>query len=275
MKKIITLLTLALAFIFSSEAQTRINLRETSSGTLKGGISFKKYEGIGKVKVGSDPDMPPSTFIYDIAWPVSGPAEGVNAIRKKIVKTLIGDRKITLPQLSATNFPEIINSIVAAIVRDDKRDETFWTREYAVDLVSNGSAVTLDSYSVEDEWSSGNGEGESGRSVYRLSDGKELTKNMLPSWEKIRPLVCANFYNNDERQYDSPGGYGGQYNKNNLPEPKNLPVLYEDNISFIYGPYEIGSRADGVFQGRVDYSDIYNYASDELKTFFPKDAGKK
>lgn len=246
-------------------------LKVDSTGTLKGGIEFKRYRGEKYIKrrcsYASDAS---SNFEYSIDWPVSGPTEVVSAIRRKIVKILKGDLSVKLPSPTATNLPQIVNQLVSTGITADKRNDSYlYIREYNIDLLSNGAAVTLN-VSFADYEGPVNGFPYGGeRFVYRISDGKEMSKYMLPSWEKIRPLVCDRFYNYDERQYSSFGGEGAGYNRNNLPEPGNLPIFNENEILYEYWPYEIASGAEGFFYGHVYYSDMYKYASDEMKTFLP------
>lgn len=279
MKRIISLLTLVLAFIISSEAESVIPLKSVASYQLEGGIDVERYICNGGPEIGKRRF---SVFSYDIMWPVSGPTEVVNAIREKIVETLKGDLIIKLPKPTATNFPEIANAIAEAEINKDKRDQTNWYRKCVLVLRSNGSAISLWGHSGKREGVDVNSYMHLPPSSinmlfsgYRISDGKEFTKDLLPSWEKIRPLVCANFNNNNGRQIYYFGGQNYGYNKDNLPAPKNLPIFDKDHMQFLYLPDEIGSQADGNFFGSVDYSDIYEYASDELKTFLPKEAGIK
>ncbi|MDE5868595.1 MAG: hypothetical protein K2H18_00040, partial [Muribaculaceae bacterium] len=215
-----------------------------------------------------DPDAQ-SAFNYVIDWPVSGPTQVVSSIRKKIVKFLKNDVSVPLPAPTASNLNLIVNTLVSAAVKEDKKEDRWnFNREYSVNLASNGSSVTVNgSYADIEGWVSGFPYS-CDRAVFRISDGKELTKDMLPSWEKMRAVVANNFYHYDERQQYSLGG-DGMYNAYTLPEPVNIPIFDNDEVLYEYWCYEIGSGADGFFYGKVKYPDIAEYASEEFKTFLP------
>lgn len=192
---------------------------------------------------------------YTVEYPLSGNPALVTALRNAIKDIMNGDFTGSLDTPDA-----LIKSAVKRVESDAKEDLT-------IDITSNGDKSVVLHMSDEVMWRGaahpmhanfvGN---------YRVSDGKKLTKSMLPAFSKLRPRILkglADYFNVRPSELKDV-----LFEYDNLDYPES--VYFDNNgLNVLYDFYEIGPYSLGTPHAVIPLDgELINLLSEEVKTYF-------
>lgn len=186
-----------------------------------------------------------------ILYPVSGPSAVVTAIRSSIDNSL-----------TSASSPEAWIKKTMSNVGPGK-ESLQYTSKTSVEY-SNDNAITIldEGY---DYMGGAHGMPWSNSTTFRLSDGKVLTEEMLPSISVLRPLILDGL----AESYDtSVSGLSDVLFGSSSELPMGAPSVVKGGLQIKYTPYEIAPFAAGIPTAVIPFSKIKSKLSKQALSFF-------
>lgn len=201
------------------------------------------------------------TVIYNVKWPIKGDEKTVKELQEWIKYQLLGDKSSAI---STLDFNQIINKYAEDFFNECISEEGFFRADITIDGEADSPFEGLFqmTYSCEKFDIGFHTHYTTNQIVIDTNDGKVFPiSTAFTSPLQVRKLIIKHL----------DADYGDLFeSRDNLPMPKNKPLLKKDGIEFYYVRYEITHGGAGMPRSIVPYEEILPYLSDEARAFFPK-----
>lgn len=226
-------------------------------------------------KIKKTVDFPPqkssctkSEFDYSVDWPIDGPQPLLKKTQKWILRQLNPDESSSDQDLSEISMEKLLEERITNYSPEYDEDADWYygvvTDDIGISIEADDNKTILLS-SFETVLCGQNSLGFSGDRLMMLNNGEELSYSMFPPIEKMRPYLWKYM-----KCFGEPCQVWEYPELEKVPYPKNLPVITENGIEFIWGLDEIYPRVQ--FTSEVPYSDILRLINKDVLVFIPQKA---
>ena len=209
-----------------------------------------------------------SEFDYEVDWPIDGPQPLLKKAQEWILRQLDPDENFSNRDLSNISIESILNERIKINSPYYDKDADWYfgvvTDDIKISIQADKSKTTLSS-SIDNVECGQNSLGFESNKLIMLNSGEEMNYYMFPPIEKMRPYLWKYMkcFCEPCEVWEYPALEEVQY-------PKNLPIITENGIEFIWDLDEVLPRVQ--FTSEVPYSDILRVINKEGLDFIPQAA---
>jgi hypothetical protein len=221
----------------------------------------------------------PISSQVEVAFPVSGPATLVNALKKayseryEIPVSDIKDGKTFANKLANKNVAQLKKQFTEDFDEDSNIPELYINNKVKMSYETDKLLTIV--YGGDVFYGGAHGDYFGCGITYRKSDGKAFgTYDILDedAWEQIQDKVAASLreyfqVDSNSELADELMGDGIICNGNDfyIPMPEAIPFVNNGELIFAYGTYEIAPFAAGMPEVSIPLKDIQQYLKAEFK----------
>lgn len=223
-----------------------VAITKTGTPTTVGGIEFQLYTyKRGETKL-------------SIQYPVTGPEATVNALRSLITKNIYEKAPVAATPEAA------MRSCIKAL---DPQEILTLSISPSAFLDNKFINITVSGYDYYR--GAAHGMPLDVTTTFRVSDGKEFTEDMMPSLNKVRPLMAEGFMKyfdcNTTAEVNETLCYG-----NGVNDIDHYGHVYfnTDGLNIQYGSYDIGPYAIGCPVCTIPYDKIVPLLGEKARNYF-------